>query len=70
MGKRNQNAADRLYKIIGHREFTAKAAVEILAEDGYRFTPHANAMTNILKRDRRFVKTKKTSLGTCYKKYV
>jgi hypothetical protein len=67
---KNQMAADRLHKIIGHREFTARTAVEILAEDGFRWTPHANGMTNILKRDRRFVKTRKTSHGTCYKKYV
>ncbi len=67
---KNQNAANRLYKIIGHREFTARMAVDILAAEGYRFTPHANAMAILLKRDSRFVKTKRTKQGTHYKKYV
>ena len=51
MANKNQRAVDRLYKIIGHREFTARSAVYTLAEDGYRYTPHANALANLLKID-------------------
>ena len=67
---KNQSAANRLHKIIGHREFTARMAVDILAAEGYRFTPHANAMAILLKRDNRFIMTKRTDQGIHYKKCV
>ena len=70
MINKNQRAVDRLYKIIGHREFTARSAVYTLAEDGYRYTPHANALANLLKIDERFVMTKRTHEGMHFKKYV
>ena len=70
MAVKNQQAVNRLYKIIGQREFTARSAVDALSVDGYRSIPHANALAYILKLDKRFVITKRTKEGMHFKKHV
>ena len=67
---KNRAVANRLYKLIGHEEFTARSAVDLLAGNGDKFTPHVNSMAFLLRTDSRFIMTKQTKSGLHYKKRV
>ena len=68
MAKRNQGAVNKLFKIIGKKEFTARGAVEMLVNSGYKQTPNTVAMHFALRRDPRFSIVKETKGGTIFRK--
>jgi hypothetical protein len=68
MAKRNQGAVDKLFKIVGKGEFTARAAVEMLVDSGYKQAPNSVAMHFAIKRDPRFYIVKETKGGTIFRK--
>ena len=68
MAKRNQGAVNRLFKIVGKEPFTARGAVGMLVESGYKQAPNTAAMHFALKRDGRFSIVEETKSWTIFRK--
>ena len=59
---------DTLCKYVGTREITARMGVDILSDNGYKYTPHVATLGHALSNDDRFIMTRATGEGVLYRR--